>query len=172
MEFCSEHSLWIPRLSPILTLDSSTHGCSCTSARVTRMTYQTLIGVRYPELLAKSLYKRLLDNCVDWSVDPHLHWQILEDKLQEGSRRHFPPQRRPPRAELFTNKTWDSLKSRKQLKMAVVAWWSLGSGLRAWKDGMTYIDVDRLLLLDQHALLILRQMLLQDFRIMSRHCHF
>jgi len=51
-------------------------------------------------------------------------------------------------------------------------WWSLGSGLRAWKDGMTYIDVDRLLLLDQHALLILRQMLLQDFRIMSRHCHF
>ena len=73
VEFCSERSLWIPRLSPIPTLDSSTHGCSRTSARVSRMTFQTLIGVRYPELLAKSLYKRLLDNCVDWSVDPHLH---------------------------------------------------------------------------------------------------
>ena len=111
---------------------------------------------------------------VAWTVDPHLHWQILEDKLHEGLQMHFPPRKRQPRADLFTHNTWKALGRRKIFKQALVEWdhiWEhhvCESGFRAWKDGMLLGDVERMRQLDGFALLLSRYMLLVNFRSMSR----
>ena len=111
---------------------------------------------------------------VSWNVDTHQHWQILEDKLHQGLQEHFPVKRRPPRAELFTDQTWDALRKRKQIKAALEEWdgyWegqSKACGFKAWKDGTPLMAARQLYLFEQYALLLLRHFLLQNFRSASR----
>ena len=111
---------------------------------------------------------------VDWGVDTHLHWQILEDGLHQGLQEHFPAKKKSARAEIFGQQTWDFLKRRKQLRQHLNDWDGLWEaltcrrGLKAWKDGLPLQAVNKLLILEQYILLALRQSLLLTFRLTSK----
>ena len=111
---------------------------------------------------------------VPWQVDVHSHWQLLENHLHQGLGKHFPAKRRPPRAELFTQKTWDALGKRKLLKNHLNTWdevWDAHRcrcGFKAWKDGMPISSVGQLFYFENCTFLVMRQLLLQAFRFTSK----
>lgn len=77
----------------------------------------------------------------DWNADVNKHWSIVRDHLQVALSRSFPKQKRQKRQLYFSQKAWDLVCYRKELRQEhrelqrdnVLA--QLFICFRAWKDG-------------------------------------
>ena len=57
---------------------------------------------------------------IDWSIDVHDHWQILEDALHTGLASTFPVQSKPKRSDIFSERTWTLREEKRAAKMNLV----------------------------------------------------
>ena len=57
---------------------------------------------------------------IDWSIDVHDHWQILEDALHTGLASTFPVQSKPQRSDIFSERTWTLREEKRAAKLNLV----------------------------------------------------
>ena len=112
---------------------------SCT-ARYRRSRYMDWAAMRTEEGRRKldSLIHSLPE--VEWDVDAHTHWQVLEDSLHSKLAAAFPVQRRPSRSDIFSTTTWTFLEHWRRLRGhldfcdLLCQQTFIRSALRAWAD--------------------------------------
>ena len=106
-----------------------------------------------------SKIKEIINNLPDpqWSDDVHIHWQRLEEGIHQGLEKFFPAKAKKHRKDIFTQETWNQLRSRKWFKEAldhcddVFDAFEQRSVILAWRDGAGLLAADGVVKLHQWA---------------------